>query len=313
MKSIRVQAAFAGLSYPVDPRALLKSFRCLLKDAVSPAKHARAVSPQHIIVPHIDFRVNLELYASSYSLFLNARELPEIFYILGVGHQCPHEFSACRCNYTTPLGSVLSDNDCLEFMQKECGSDIERSPATFVHEHSLEYVVIWLQALRDLFFPGHLFRIVPVLMGGLFETVQSGCLPDEDDEITRFGQALHRSFQTHGKGRAACIASIDGCHVGPRFDHAFEGLPPVQKAVQAWEKKLWQNCRTDRLDHFINHISQVQNGFYFDGLGVLTCLLRNFHLKATGMSHGIWYEPGDQSFVTFSSGQLTALSSGLKQ
>jgi AmmeMemoRadiSam system protein B len=250
----------------------------------------------------------MELYAKAYAHLLHGKSFPETFYILGVGHQCPHEFSAVPCNYETPLGRLNSDQPLMETIERDCGFDIALSPATYKHEHSLEFVVIWLQALRDLYFPQARFKIVPILMGGLFETVLSGKLPGPNHEITRFGKAVAGNFRQHVKGEAAIIASIDGCHVGPRFDHDFPANATAQKMVRQWEKELWEFCRSDKLDDFILHLHRVENAFYFDGVGVLTLLLRNFALSARRETHELWYEESDQSFVTFSGGYFSPLT-----
>jgi len=295
MKTHSCPAVFAGQSYPADPGQLLSEFHRLLHRQPVPK-----ASSGFLIVPHIDIRVDAEIHARTYARMRGRKKFPSVVYILGVGHQCPHEFSACACTYTTPLGPVLPACPSLQSIQDLCNTPIARSPATFHGEHSIEFAVIWLQALRDLYFPGQEFRIVPVLLGGLFETMRSGRLPDRDHEITRFGAALASVFRDEPD--ALLLASIDGCHVGPRFGHSFPALPPVQKAVQRWERELWKLCRSDRLADFISHLSAVENGFYFDGTGALTLLLRNFHLTAVRSSHNLWYEEGDHSFVTFSSG-----------
>ncbi|MDD5260665.1 MAG: AmmeMemoRadiSam system protein B [Methylacidiphilales bacterium] len=307
MKSQTIQSAFAGLSYPAVPKKLLKQFHELLTVHAGAKTRSNGKSPETLIVPHIDFRVNLDLYAKAYARLLRLKKFPDTFYILGVGHNCPHEFSACRCDYLTPLGSVLSDDGILESIQDHCGFKISRAPVSFRREHSIEYVVIWLQAIRDLFFPEQNFQIVPILMGGLMDSMQSGSLPEKGHEITRFGEAVARAIAEQASGKSALIASIDGCHVGPRFGHPFAALSPVQHAVEKWEDELWRLCRSDCLDQFVLHLAALQNCFYFDGTGVLALLLRNFQMKAVRMSQHLWYEGRDQSFVSFSAGYFEPL------
>ena len=296
MKSLRINAAFAGQSYPANGDVLLREFWKHLKRYAN-----RDCRPSNmLLVPHIDFLVNLDLYALAYSHLLKLKRFPETFYILGVGHQCPHEFSAANCHYTTPLGGIVSDDATLTAIEQSCGFEISRSPATFRREHSIEFVVIWLQVLRELFFPEQQFKIVPIVLGGMYDTIVSGQLPDANHEITRFGAAVADSFKQHAN--AALVVSIDGCHVGPRFDHPFPANREVQAGVRQWETRLWQLCRSDRLPEFISHLHQIENAYYFDGVGALTLLLRNFAVTANREGHDLWYEDSDQSFVTFSGG-----------
>ncbi|MDR2463175.1 MAG: AmmeMemoRadiSam system protein B [Verrucomicrobiales bacterium] len=298
VKSLAITAAFAGQSYPADRGKLLRLFQRELE-------RADAVSASLLLVPHIDFPVNLSLYARAYAHLLNTKRFPKIFYLLGVGHQCPHEFSAVAADYLTPLGRTTADRETLAMMERATGLELSRSPSAWRREHSIEFVVVWLQALRDLYFPNAEFKIVPVLLGGLHDTIVSGRLPAADHPITRFGRAVADSFKQHADGDAALIASIDGCHVGPRFDHHFPADGEVQATVQNWEAELWRRCRSDRLNDFIRHLHEIENAFYFDGVGALTLLLRNFTVSARREGHDLWYEAADQSFVTFSGGYFS--------
>jgi MEMO1 family protein len=104
------------------------------------------------------------------------------------------------------------------------------------------------------------------------------------------------------------LASIDGCHVGPRFDHDFKGDTSVQEVVQTWEKKLWTLARSDKLEFFFQHAAHIENAFYFDGLGVLTLLFQHFELKSVVTTRDLWFQESDQSFVTFSGGWFDNLA-----
>jgi predicted class III extradiol MEMO1 family dioxygenase len=295
-------AACAGVCYPKQPDELRSFFKEALKEAPRPPKRTLTV-PQVLIVPHIDFRVNLSLYATAYRRLLALKQFPEHVVILGVGHRCPHDFSVVPCRFQTPLGDLSSDPVRIARLEELAGLPLGRSPATFLREHSLEFVAVWLQALRDLHFPESAFTVTPVLLGGLHDAVFEEALPGPGSEWDRFSKGFG-AWLRELPASTLLIASIDGCHVGPRFDHTFPSDAPIQARVRKWEKELWKRCRHSKLEEFFSWVCGVQNGYYFDGVGVLTLLLQNIHASAALDENDLWYEPSDNSFVTFSGGVM---------
>lgn len=304
---LQFESQYQGSSYPESSKKILASFSKLLKGVPESAKARNMDAANNmLILPHIDFRVNLSIYASTYHMLVNKKNFPELFIILGVGHRCPAEFSACPISFSTPLGQVECDLETWLGWQKKAGFPLGHFPETFRGEHSLEYVVIWLQTIRDLYFPDRQFKILPILMGGLHSFIEDGELPGRDSAFTQFGHALKAVVGQRSADEVCWIASIDGCHVGPRFGHCFGGNEATQCAVRHWEKRLWDTCRSESLDVFFEHLSSIRNMFYFDGVGVLTLLLQHFQIEAKTHACDLWYEQADQSFVTFTGGMFQA-------
>jgi len=257
------------------------------------------------IVPHIDFRVNLDLYAKTYSLWRDKNWFPSRVIILGVGHHCPAELACLPAGYRTPLGDVPAAHDLFANLSAGCSFPIGQETRGFQGEHSIEFVVIWLQALRDLFFPGRSFTILPILCGGLHRTVETGAPPLSTSPESIFSQALARVSQDPD---TAIIASIDGCHVGPRFQHSYPADKKVRERVAIWEKRLWTLASSEKLPQFFQHLGTNQNEFYFDGVGVLHTLLAGQNLFAKTHPSVQWHEPSDQSIVSFSRGHLLPIN-----
>ncbi|NBS79056.1 AmmeMemoRadiSam system protein B [bacterium] len=294
----RLTARCAGSCYPADPAEALPFFAQALRK-VAPQKKI-PLDPRYPIVPHIDFRVNLDLYAQTYALWRDANWFPTRIVILGVGHRCPAELASLPVGYQTLLGGVEADNDLFSSLSSTCpflGSETRG----FQGEHSIEFVVIWLQALRDLFFPGRSFTILPVLCGGLQPAVEAGAPPCETSPESVFARSLGKL--SHDPD-TAIVASIDGCHVGPRFQHPFAADKKIRAQVAEWEKKLWALASTETLSGFFQHLGTNRNGFYFDGVGVLHALLAGQNLRAKTYPAVQWHEPSDQSIVSFSRGHL---------
>ncbi|MEM6600917.1 MAG: AmmeMemoRadiSam system protein B [Verrucomicrobiota bacterium] len=260
--------------------------------------------PPVLIVPHIDFRINLQYYVETYSRLYQASKFPELVIILGVGHRCPHEFSVHPFGLDTPLGIIAPDLEAWNFLNDHCNFELSRSPESFEGEHSLEFVASWLEVIHELNFAACPYRVLPILCGGLFENLYLNTPPDEHDNFFMLGRALRSLVDSRPAGSTLMIASIDGCHVGPRFGHHFGGNRATQWAVQQWESDLWRLARTTSYHHFFHHLAALTNMFHFDGVGVLSLLLQHFPYQTHVQDTACWFEASDQSFVTFSSGWM---------
>lgn len=296
----------AGVCYPGQADILLGEWGHAMDEYLQSASSLPSGQdfPPVLIVPHIDFRVNLELYVHSYAHLFTASTFPELVIILGVGHRCPEEFSMHPFGLQTPYGDLLPDLQTWEDISRKCDFEISRSPGSFQGEHSLDFAACWLETVRQLAFPERSFTILPVLCGGLFENLYLNTPPDETDEFYLLGGALAATIQKRPAGSALIIASIDGCHVGPRFQHLFGGNSAVRRAVSNWEHNLWSKAQPERFGEFFSHLSALQNMFHFDGVGVLSLLLQHFNYRTRIEKTECWFEGSDQSFVTFSTGTM---------
>ncbi len=131
--------------------------------------------------------------------------------------------------------------------------------------------------------------------------MEGGVPPLSTSPESIFAQALARVSQDPD---TAIVASIDGCHVGPRFQHSYPADKKVRERVAIWEKKLWTLASSEKLPQFFQHLGTNQNEFYFDGVGVLHTLLAGQNLRSKTKPPVQWYEPSDKSIVSFSRGHL---------
>lgn len=301
LKSYQIVSRFAGSQYPTEKNEALKHFQKVLDESPAPGSVSPA-SPLTIIVPHIDFRVNSSLYATAYKRLLAVKEWPEVFVILGVGHRCPYEIASIPIDYKTVLGGIETDLKHWNFLKDSTKFQLDRGSDSFVGEHSLEFVAIWIQALQALRKKNEESRIIPILMGGLHDEIGNGFLPSPQSEFGLFTTAFQGWLKTVDPAKVCIIASIDGCHVGPRFQDPFDATDHIQKIVSKWEKELWARCASSTFKEFFTHLIESENIFHFDGVGVLSLLLNTLPVKAKIDGNTIWYEESDHSIVTFSGG-----------
>jgi predicted class III extradiol MEMO1 family dioxygenase len=298
--------------YPSDPREAISFFRDAF--ATFPAAQLPPAPTTGrlagIITPHIDFRVSLPAYSAAFQPLLE-EPLAEIYLILGVGHRSRLEWNFDRRDYTTPLGRAVCAIDLVDALTVGTERARHFSPEAHQGEHSIEFPLLWLQALQQLHPDGgenaRPIRFIPLLCGGMYSYVEGLVEWDVLIEFHRLSRALGTLFEEYPPGdRLHIIVSIDGCHLGPRFDHGFEVTPALLKATAGWEHLLWTSAAKGNAHEFLDWMRNEGNDRYFDGVGALALLLAagndKTHIQRTYYEQ--WFTERDTSAVTFSSGRI---------
>jgi AmmeMemoRadiSam system protein B len=295
--------------YPSDPDAALNFFRKALDDL--PAAELPPTpkgSLAGIITPHIDFRVSLRSYAAAFRPLLD--EPPaDTYLILGVGHRSRLEWNLDRRDYVTPLGRAACAGDLVDLLAAGAPPERHFSPEAHPGEHSIEFALVWLQALHQLH-PAkgkRDFRFVPLLCGGLGSYVEGLAGWDDLADFHRLSRNLAALFEKiEPGGKLRVIVSIDGCHLGPRFQHPFRVTPALLKATAGWEEMLWARASAGEARALLDWFREEGNDRCFDGVGALALLLAagagKFRLQRTWYEQ--WFTERDASVVTFSSGRV---------
>ena len=300
--------------YPSEPTAALDFFRQAF--ALDPGKIPPAPAKGRlagVITPHIDFRVSLRAYAAAFRPLL---EIPpaETYLILGVGHRSRLEWNLDRRDYVTPLGRAECAVDLVDALAD--GADPGRlfAPAAHESEHSIEFALLWLQALHQLHPAAKKkpVRFVPLLCGGMHSYVDGATPWKAMTDFHRLSRALETLFQKNSPNdkrsgdRLRVIVSIDGCHLGPRFQHPFRVTPAILRDTAAWEEKLWAQAAVGDARAFLDWMRAERNDRYFDGVGALALLLAGGagELLPQRTYYEQWFTDRDVSAVTFSSGRV---------
>jgi AmmeMemoRadiSam system protein B len=265
-----------------------------------------------IITPHIDFRVSQRAYAAAFQPLLKT-PLADTYLILGVGHRSRLEWNLDRRNYVTPLGQVPCARNLVDAIA--AGADPARlfSGPAHTGEHSIEFALVWLQALHQLHSAKGAkdFRFIPLLCGSLHAYIEGELEWDALDDFHRLSRNLADLFQKFPPGKKLrIIVSIDGCHLGPRFDHPFQVTSTLLKATAGWEERLWSCAAEGDARKFLDWFRDEGNDRYFDGVGALALLMAagglsergNFTIQRTFYEQ--WFTERDASAVTFSSGRI---------
>ena len=284
--------------YPSQGVAALKHFRTALEKAPAAPERKDAAPLAGIIAPHIDFRVSLPAHAAAFRPLLD-QPLAERYLILGVGHRSHLEWNFDLRDYETPLGRAVCERDLVRALAG-AGSF---GPEAHEGEHSIEFPLLFLQALHQLQPEPREVRFIPVLCGGLHEYIQRGKSWEDLDDFHALAARLAKLFRAHPPGRELrVIVSIDGCHMGPRFQHPFAVNEPMLQATAAWEEKLWSVAQTGDAHTFLDWMRTEGNDRYFDGVGALALLMAAGRFRLERTYYEQWFTARDSSVVTFSSG-----------
>lgn len=296
--------------YPSDPVAALDFFRKAL-DSLSATElppGPATSSLAGIITPHIDFRVSLRAYAAAFRPLLD--EPPaDTYLILGVGHRSRLEWTLDRRDYVTPLGRVACAGELVDLLAAGAAPSRQFSAEAHHREHSIEFALTWLQAIHRLH-PAKGkkdFRFVPLLCGGLYSYVEGLAEWEDLADFHRLSRNLAKLFKKFAPGeKLRVIVSIDGCHLGPRFQHPFRVTPALLKGTAGWEQMLWDCAEKGDARAFLDWFREEGNARSFDGVGALALLLAagagKFILQRTWYEQ--WFTERDASAVTYSSGRI---------
>jgi predicted class III extradiol MEMO1 family dioxygenase len=284
--------------YPSEGAAALAFFERALKEAEVVAEPIGA----GLIVPHIDFRVNLPIYAQAFRPLLDL-PLADSYLILGVGHRSRVEWNLDRRDYATPLG--LSPCDTAWIDQLAGGDDrFFRHPDAHAGEHSIEFPLVWLQAIHALR-GAPAPKFAPVLCGAMHGYVEERVGWPALAAFHALAERLGPDFAAPNPARRV-IVSIDGCHLGPRFQHPFRVDKKILADTAQWEESLWGEVAHGEVRRFLDWMRREGNDRYFDGVGALALVLAAGagRLHPRRDTYAQWLSRHDASAVTFSAGRL---------
>jgi AmmeMemoRadiSam system protein B len=208
-------AALAGLGYAPTAELLSRELAGYLDAHSGPRVLTAGTSSELValVAPHIDYRRGSTCYAKTYAYLQDCSA--DTVVVMGTSHQYSRGlFHLSAKDFDTPLGALACDRDFVSDLARGYG-DARSFEDEILHrrEHSLELQLPFLKYLRPS------SSIVPVLVGSLHQSLQSGKLPEEFEPYQAFIETLAKTLLSHssqGK-RIAFIAGVDMAHVGQQF------------------------------------------------------------------------------------------------
>ncbi len=298
-RSSSVRKAFlAGKAYPEDPMTLRQQLKNFYDHAetMSRGYAGSAGKILGLAAPHIDLRQGGPTYAAAYRTLEIVNEKPEIFIILGIGHEpITNYFAITGKDFETPLGLLRTENDIVQDIVEKTPRNI--MAGEFVHrkEHSIEFQVLFLQ------YSCPKAKIVPILCSFGVEDWER-----DREYIDNFAETIARVIDKY-RGKVGIIAGVDLAHIGPRYGDNFRPTRTTMLETASADKKLLGFlCELDS-EGFIASLVRENDRRRVCGLPALYVMSKAFEIMGSTEIRGevVCYDraivDNYNSFVTFAS------------
>jgi MEMO1 family protein len=200
-------AAFAGAAYPADKNALAQLLAMRVGQAQGSSK-TRAIA-----APHASPDGGWDTYRASY----RALPPPEVMdgrtiVVLGTSHYGqPERYGLTRKPFVTPLGETGTDLRLVDELENAAPKAVCMEDYCHAMEHSIELQIIFLQHLY-----GAKLTILPILCGPFAKSLYEGGLPEDDEHVYRFFDALGNMSAREGRN-LFWVLGVDMAHMGTRY------------------------------------------------------------------------------------------------
>ena len=206
-------AICAGTCYPADPAELHTFLEDILQS--SPPR-SYPTNAKAVVAPHIDFRVNKEIYAAPFNAIRDA-EFDVVIHIGTSHYGWQDQFILTEKDFVSPLGRLRTDRELVADIRTRMDHSLTTNDAAHQPEHALELHHVFLQHM----FADREFTVVPVLVTSFQEFVSKQREPIRNDKVKKFCAALKESVEQSGK-KALWLVSGDLAHIGRRFGDTWD-------------------------------------------------------------------------------------------
>ncbi len=235
------EPSHAGSAYPADPAEMRETMAEYMTDGEAPAP-TEADGLFAIAAPHVSPQGGWQSYRDAYRM-LRPEHKNRTFVILATSHYGePERFGLTRKTYRTPLGDTPTDIAMVDWLAKRSGDAVEMEDYCHSFEHTVELQVIFLQHVL-----GPDVRILPILCGSFARSIYQGGMPEDDDKVKRFLEALGELRDREGD-KLFWILGVDMAHMGVRYQDRFEALAGEGAMTEVAERDESRIERINQLD-----------------------------------------------------------------
>jgi len=209
--------AHAGAGYPAETEPLSDTMaRYMSADGESAGGEPRNADGLFAIAaPHVSPEGGWRSYGAAYRA-LRAEHRERTFVVLGTSHYGdPETFGLTRKPFVTPLGQAEPDLRLIDWLAQRGGAAVSMEDYCHSFEHTIEFQVVFLQHAL-----GPNVRILPILCGSFARSLYHGGLPEDDDRVKRFLEALGELREREGD-RLFWVLGVDMAHMGARYGDPF--------------------------------------------------------------------------------------------
>ncbi|MCA1900743.1 MAG: AmmeMemoRadiSam system protein B [Candidatus Hydrogenedens sp.] len=226
-----------------------------------------------LVVPHIDFQRGGVGYAHAYYRLYQC-EKPDTVFIFGVSHQGGSTpFILTRKHYSTPLGTIKTNQECVDYLSKNMGIDLFESEIMHRMEHSIEFQVLMLNYLF-----GTDIQIVPILCGP-FADNEYETPPDSVPEVEKFLR-LCIDYIEGSKEQILILSASDLAHIGQRFGDPIQIDDTIRQQIRNRDDEDLQQALNMDAGCFYKSVMKDKNQRRVCGLFSIYSTLRLIQHKA---------------------------------
>jgi len=206
------EPAVAGSAYPADP-AEAREFLARCVDGAAPPADPGLFA---IAAPHVSPEAGWRSYGAAYGR-LRPEHKDRTFVILATSHYGePDNLGLTRKPFRTPLGEAQPDIARIDWLAAHGGAGVTVEDYCQSFEHTVELQVIFLQHLL-----GPEVKILPVLVGPFAHSIYEGGMPEDNDRVRAFFDALGELREREGDS-LFWVLGVDMAHMGPRYHDSLE-------------------------------------------------------------------------------------------
>jgi AmmeMemoRadiSam system protein B len=218
------------------------------------------------------------------------------FIVLGTSHYgAPDRFGLTRKRFQTPYGEAATAKELLDELTQAAPGAIRMEDYCHAVEHSIEFQVVFLQHLY-----GPSVKILPILCGPYVKSIYEGGLPEQNEHVQRFFDALAEINAREGE-RLFWILGIDMAHMGRRYGDgmiAYANAGEMLTVKERDEERIAQIVQGNSAGYW-DLIQQSQDDLKWCGASPLYTFLKVMPpLKGKLLNYHQW-QIDPQSVVSF--------------
>lgn len=202
----RRDAVFAGAAYPNDAARLATLLTARIG---APLGAANTIA---IAAPHVSPDGGWRTYRAAFQCAPTGQCAERTVIILGTSHYgAPDRFGLTRKPFRTPFGEARTDLRLIDELERAAPDAVRMEDYCHSVEHSIEFQIVFLQHLY-----GPNLRILPILCGPFVRSIYEGVLPEDNEAISRFFDALG-NIAAREAPNLFWVLGIDLAHIGRRY------------------------------------------------------------------------------------------------
>ncbi|TNE69783.1 AmmeMemoRadiSam system protein B [bacterium] len=284
----------AESTYPSDPLKL----RQLLDHALAgiPKKEIQG-KPIALFAPHIDFKVNMEVYAKAFEPLRNAK--PRHVYLVGTSHYSglwsdydnkPFQFSLK--SFEIP-GRTLRNN---EQRTLDLFHQVEHFGGTLLDyshrmEHSLELHAIWASHIWK-----HDFTITPISIGSFEDTLYM-----QDSALEKMAVQFSKALLNAADEDSIILISGDLSHIGKKFGDN-EPAANLRETVQKYDRMLLNHMSAVNPKAIYEEQRKCLDAYHICGFPPIQAVISaQPNWNGIQLAYDYWDESATESAVSFGS------------